>query len=154
MRAAIIAAGVMVSLACGTLPNGRRWGQDATIAPGTDRLLTAGHDAAVDPFTWVPLAGAGVLFVGKDWDAGRVAHGLRRPRRRRRVDRRDHPVLIRDALGASVNIRGAHATAGHRRGAAPFLPSGGRMNVAAGRQLGNYQALAPLGAGCALLGPP
>jgi len=68
MRAAMIAAGVMVSLACGTLPNGRRWGQDATIAPGTDRLLTAVHDAAVDPFTWVPLAGAGVLFVGKDWD--------------------------------------------------------------------------------------
>jgi hypothetical protein len=68
MRAAVIAAGMVISLACGTLPGGRRWGQDATIAPGTERLMTAVHDAAVDPFTWVPLAGAGVLFVGKDWD--------------------------------------------------------------------------------------
>src|SRR6185436_12648731 len=68
-----------------------------------------------------------------------------RPRRRRRVARPDHPVLTRG--GPSVNIRGAHATAGLRRWAAPFVPTGGRMSVTAGRQLGGYQILAPLGAG-------
>ena len=52
---------------CGTLENGRGWGQDATLWPGTERLGQAAKDAALDPWTWVPLVGVGVLSID-DWD--------------------------------------------------------------------------------------
>jgi membrane-associated phospholipid phosphatase len=49
---------------CGTLPNGRGWGQDATPWPGWQRVRTAAVDAALAPATWVPVAGALTLQVG------------------------------------------------------------------------------------------
>jgi membrane-associated phospholipid phosphatase len=52
---------------CGTLPNGRSWGEDATFAPGWDRVRTSALNAARDPWVWAPLAGAAVLQID-DWD--------------------------------------------------------------------------------------
>jgi len=52
---------------CGTLPNGRRWGQDATFFPGWQRVGKAARDAAFSPETWAPAAAALVLQVD-DWD--------------------------------------------------------------------------------------
>jgi PAP2 superfamily protein len=43
---------------CGTMPNNRGWGQDATLAPGWDRLGQAAWNAARSPATWAPAAGA------------------------------------------------------------------------------------------------
>ena len=49
---------------CGTLPNGRGWGQDATLTPGWDRISRAAWDAAASPATWGPAVGALAFQVG------------------------------------------------------------------------------------------
>lgn len=49
---------------CGTLDNGRGWGQDATLAPGWERVGRAAKDAALATETWVPLASALALQIG------------------------------------------------------------------------------------------
>jgi hypothetical protein len=54
---------------CATLPNGRGWGEDATIAPGWERVGVSARRAAGDPWVWAPLALAGVLQID-DWDTG------------------------------------------------------------------------------------
>jgi len=54
---------VLVMSGCGTLPNGHGWGQDATLWPGFHRLGRAAIQAAIDPVTWVPTAGATVFAV-------------------------------------------------------------------------------------------
>lgn len=43
---------------CGTLPDGRRWGQDATLFPGWQRIRNSAVRAALSPGTWIPAAGA------------------------------------------------------------------------------------------------
>lgn len=53
--------------ACGTLPNGRRWGEDATLFPGWPRVGRAALNAALSPATWAPAAGA-LIFQIDDWD--------------------------------------------------------------------------------------
>lgn len=59
-------SGLTLALAasCGTLPDGSLWGGDATATPGWSRVGRAARDAACDPWTWVPLAAAGVLAFG------------------------------------------------------------------------------------------
>jgi membrane-associated phospholipid phosphatase len=54
---------LVISTGCGTLPNGHGWGQDATLWPGVHQLGHAALEAAVDPVTWVPAAGATVFAV-------------------------------------------------------------------------------------------
>jgi hypothetical protein len=49
---------------CGTMANGRGWGQDATLAPGWDRIGTAAKNAALAPETWAPAAGALAFQIG------------------------------------------------------------------------------------------
>lgn len=49
---------------CGTLSNGRGWGQDATLTPGWDRIKESAINAALSPETWAPVAGASVLQIG------------------------------------------------------------------------------------------
>ncbi len=48
---------------CGTLPSGSGWGEDATIAPGWDRVRQAAVGAARDPLVWGPLLGATMLQI-------------------------------------------------------------------------------------------
>jgi len=47
-----------VQFGCGTMPNGRRWGKDATYSPGWERIGQAARNAALAPETWLPAAGA------------------------------------------------------------------------------------------------
>lgn len=47
-----------VNSGCGTLSNGRGWGQDATLSPGWERIQQAAWNAAAAPETWAPAAGA------------------------------------------------------------------------------------------------
>jgi len=72
VHAAFGAAGILLLSAlslggCATLPDGRRWGEDATIAPGWERVRTSAAEAATDPWVWAPLAGAAVLQADH-WD--------------------------------------------------------------------------------------
>ncbi len=59
----LLSAGMTLT-ACGTMKNGRRWGQDATIWPGFKRLGESASKAALSPGTWAPLAGALALQIG------------------------------------------------------------------------------------------
>jgi len=55
----IAAAVILCAVArCGTLPNGRTWGQDAIYPVDLGGITHAAYDALVDPQTWLPLAGA------------------------------------------------------------------------------------------------
>jgi hypothetical protein len=58
---------VLVLGACGTLPSGRGWGEDATFTPGWDRVRASAMSAARDPWVWAPLAGAAAFQID-DWD--------------------------------------------------------------------------------------
>lgn len=52
---------------CGTLPDGRLWGADATLTPGWERVRSSAIEAARDPWVWGPLAGAAAFQVD-NWD--------------------------------------------------------------------------------------
>jgi len=49
-------AGMAVS-GCGTMPNGRGWGQDAIYPFDWKRIPQAAKRAALDPVTWGPGGG-------------------------------------------------------------------------------------------------
>jgi hypothetical protein len=66
-RAGLIAALAMALCGCGTLPDGRLWGEEATWRPGAARLKSAAAAAATDPWVWAPLAGT-ALFQVDNWD--------------------------------------------------------------------------------------
>ena len=53
-----------MSTGCCTLPNGRGWGQDATLFPGWHRVGKAALNAALEPETWAPVAGAVIFQIG------------------------------------------------------------------------------------------
>ena len=53
---------------CGTMSDGRRWGQDASLLPGWERVKQSFVNAAMEPASWAPLAGALALQIG-DADA-------------------------------------------------------------------------------------
>ncbi|HEX2493457.1 MAG TPA: phosphatase PAP2 family protein [Steroidobacter sp.] len=64
---ALSAAASAVLSGCGTLPNGRGWGEDAAVLPGWERVRTSVVDAARDPWVWAPLVGAAAFQID-DWD--------------------------------------------------------------------------------------
>ncbi len=66
-RALLALMAIMTLSGCGTLPDGRLWGADATLAPGWERIRTSAIEAARDPWVWGPLAGAAVFQVD-NWD--------------------------------------------------------------------------------------
>lgn len=61
-RSAIILCALLLS-ACGTLPNGKGWGEEATLTPGWERVRESAVNAAKDPWTWGPLIGAAAFQV-------------------------------------------------------------------------------------------
>lgn len=61
-RSAIILYALSLS-ACGTLPEGKGWGEEATLLPGWKRVQTSAVNAAKDPWTWGPLLGAAALQI-------------------------------------------------------------------------------------------
>jgi hypothetical protein len=52
---------------CSTLPNGRLWGEDATVRPGWERVQESALNAARDPWVWAPLVAAAAFQID-DWD--------------------------------------------------------------------------------------
>lgn len=57
----------LILAGCGTLPNGRRWGQDAFDPIDSDRISLAAHNALFNVNTLVPLTGA-LIFAVDDFD--------------------------------------------------------------------------------------
>lgn len=62
LRSLVICCALLLS-ACGTLPSGKRWGEDATLLPGWERVQTSAVNAAKDPWTWGPLLGAAAFQI-------------------------------------------------------------------------------------------
>jgi hypothetical protein len=62
LRPALLALPLILG-ACGTLPNNRGWGEDATLDPGHNRFSRAAERAAGDPGTWIPALAAVVMVV-------------------------------------------------------------------------------------------
>jgi membrane-associated phospholipid phosphatase len=60
-------ASCLLLAGCTTLPDGSRWGANATITPGWQRVGEAALDAARNPWVWGPLAGAAILQIDS-WD--------------------------------------------------------------------------------------
>lgn len=61
---ALVCGSLALLAGCGTLANGRGWGQDATLSPGWHRVGQAALNAALDPGTWAPAVGAAVFQIG------------------------------------------------------------------------------------------
>lgn len=61
-RSAIILSALLLS-GCATLPNGKGWGEQATIAPGWKQVRESAANAAKDPWTWGPLLGAAAFQI-------------------------------------------------------------------------------------------
>jgi membrane-associated phospholipid phosphatase len=59
--------GLLALAGCATLPNGRDWGEDATVTPGWQRAGRAALETVEAPGFWLPLAGAAVLQID-NWD--------------------------------------------------------------------------------------
>ena len=58
-----VTLGLLLS-ACGTMPNGKSWGEDVTLLPSPHRLADAAINAATHPATWIPLTGAALFSAG------------------------------------------------------------------------------------------
>ena len=67
MRALVILAALFALSGCGTLPTGEKWGENATFAPGWERVRESAANAARDPWVWGPLIGAAAFQID-DWD--------------------------------------------------------------------------------------
>ena len=61
-RSAIVLCALLLA-GCGTLPDGKGWGEEATLAPGWERIQTSAVNAAKDPWTWGPLLGAAAFQI-------------------------------------------------------------------------------------------
>jgi hypothetical protein len=59
--------GLLALAGCATLPDGRTWGEDATVQPGWQRVGRAALAAVEAPGFWLPLASAAVLQID-NWD--------------------------------------------------------------------------------------
>ena len=63
VRGVLLASLLLLAAGCGTMSNGRGWGQDATLRPGWRRVGRSAVRAVLDPQTWGPLAVAALLQV-------------------------------------------------------------------------------------------
>jgi hypothetical protein len=64
LNLALVFSSIAILAGCGTLDNGRGWGQDATLFPGWHRVGKAALNAALEPGTWAPAVGAAVFQIG------------------------------------------------------------------------------------------
>lgn len=66
-RLMMLAIASIALAGCASLPNGRLWGEDATLSPGWDRVRASAVEAARDPWVWGPLLSAAAFQID-NWD--------------------------------------------------------------------------------------
>lgn len=66
-QSTFVLAAIASLTGCGTLNSGRGWGERAIYPVAWKRIPVAAKNALLDPVTWAPLVGAGVIAVG-DYD--------------------------------------------------------------------------------------
>lgn len=72
----LIGLAAVLLTACSTMPDGHRWGEDATAEPGWQRVGSAAMQAVKSPAFWAPLAAAGATQID-GWDR-RISNWARR----------------------------------------------------------------------------
>jgi membrane-associated phospholipid phosphatase len=107
LRLAGLALGSLLLLlqtGCGTLPGGRRWGEDAVYPVTWERVGKAARNAVLDPVTWVTAGGA-AIFAIDDFDQ-RVSHWAseRTPLFGSQRTADDLSTVFRDTLRAEVYL--------------------------------------------------
>lgn len=75
-RSVGLACANLILTACATIPDGHRWGEDATVSPGWQRVGSAAWQAVKNPTFWAPLLAAGAMQID-GWDH-RVSSWARR----------------------------------------------------------------------------
>lgn len=95
---------ILVLTSCGTLNNGRSWGQDVTLFPTKSRLSQAAITSIKHPATWGPLFGA-ALFSLTDIDED-ISEELadNNPLFGSKEDANNASDFLRNSLVASVAI--------------------------------------------------
>lgn len=63
----VLLPAILLTTGCGTLQNGRGWGQDAIYPISWKRVGQAAKNAALDPVTWISAGGA-AIFAIDDFD--------------------------------------------------------------------------------------
>jgi len=53
----------MLFTSCGTMKNGRTWGNNVNLLPGWNKIKKAAEHAITSPETWVPLTGAALVYL-------------------------------------------------------------------------------------------
>lgn len=100
----IVLISILATSGCGTLKNGKAWGQDATITPSKNRISEAFFSAAKHPATWSPLLGAAVLSVGDIDEQLSEQLSEETPVFGSNEDAGDASDWLRDSLVASVAV--------------------------------------------------
>jgi membrane-associated phospholipid phosphatase len=91
-----------LSAGCGTLHNGKGWGEEAIWPVQWQRIPTAARNALFDPMTWVPAAGA-LVFAIDDFDEETARWAAReQPVFRSRETALDLSDHLRDALDYEI----------------------------------------------------
>ncbi len=109
---AVLTSVVLLLCGCSTLPNGRGWGQDATIKPGWEAVRESAVRAAKSPYTWAPLAGALLLQID-DWDENISSWAARKtPVFGSQQSARDSSDVLRNLSVAALLVTGFAAPGG------------------------------------------
>lgn len=67
VRLSFMIVSFVVFCGCSTLPGGKKWGENATMFPGWDKVGDAAYNSLVSPLTWGPAVGAAVVQID-NWD--------------------------------------------------------------------------------------
>ncbi len=103
-RLLILPVCILQQSACGTLDNGRSWGQDATLTPSFNRVRQAAVTAVRHTGTWSPLLGATILSIGNLDEELSEQISDNTPLFGSNEDADDASDWLRDSLVASVAI--------------------------------------------------
>lgn len=81
------------------MSNGRRWGQDATLFPGWERIKKSAVNVALEPETWAPAICAAVIQIDDADERMSDWAGKHNPVFGSVADAQDASDLMRDATG-------------------------------------------------------
>jgi hypothetical protein len=138
VKIVLLLAGLLSLTGCGTLHNGRAWGQDATLFPSAERFSRAVVNSAKHHVTWAPLLGAALLSID-DYDedlSRRLAED--NPVFGSRQDAYDASDTMRDTLVASVFISALATPGGDTAGEQIVNKGKGMVTEWAALQLTSY----------------
>lgn len=123
----ILLATLIISGCAGTMSNGRRWGEDATLKPGWAKVGDSAWKALKSPEVWIPAAGALAFQIGNSDE--RVSDWALK----------HHPVFKNEAAASEASdnlVSAAKAAYGLSVVATPSGPVDSQWGISKGKALG------------------